>query len=212
MLTALLRQVTFNTDDTNTNSWVIRAVLNYGSNSVLASRSVLLDHPPVANDVVIVATKGATVTIPISELLTNVTDADGNVITLESVDAVSDQGGRITLNGGALIYRPPGNLAGNEDAFGIVYSDGHGGEAVGFVMLQFLPPNELQINAPNLAGAGIQLTFSGTPGQVYQIQASADLLNWVLLETVTATSTGIISVLDNAAEVFPDQFYRAVAQ
>jgi hypothetical protein len=212
MLTALLRQVTFNTDDTNTAFWVIQAVLNYGSNSVLASRTVLLDHPPVANGVVIVATKGATVTIPISELLTNVTDVDGNVITLENVDPVSDQGGRITVSGSTLTYRPPANLTGNADAFGVVYSDGHGGETVGFVTLQFLPPNGLQINATSPGSAGIQLTFSGTPGHVYQIQSSADLVNWVLLETVTATPTGLITLLDDAEEALPQQFYRAVAQ
>jgi hypothetical protein len=212
MLTALLRQVTFFTDDTGTNARVIRVVLDYGSNSVFASRTVLLDHPPVANDVVIVATRGVTVTIPISELLTNVTDVDGNVITLESVNAISDQGGRITSNGSTLTYSPPGNLIGNSDAFGVLYSDGHGGEAVGFVTLQFLPPNEVQINASKIASTGIQLTFSGTPDQVYQIQASTDLLNWVLLETVTATPTGIISVVDAVAKSFPHRYYRAVAQ
>jgi len=192
--------------------WVIQVTLDYGSYSLFASRTVLLDHPPVANDVVLMATKGVTVSIPISELLTNATDADGNVITLEIANNVSEEGGRITTNENTLTYSPPSNLDGNEDSFGVLYSDGHGGEAVGFVMLQFLPPNELQINAPNLAGAGIQLTFSGTPDQVYQIQASTDLLNWVLLETVTATPTGIISVVDAVAKSFPHRYYRAVAQ
>jgi hypothetical protein len=211
-LTALLRQVTFATDETSTNSLVIQVALDYQSNTVLASREVLLDSPPVANDVVIMATKGVTVTIPISELLTNVTDVDGNVITLESVNAISYQGGRVTTNETTLTYTPPSNLAANEDSFGILYSDGHGGEAVGFVTLEFLPPNDLQINASQITTNGVQLTLAGTPGQVYQVQVSSDLLNWVLLETVTATPTGIIGVLDAAAKNFPYRFYRAVAQ
>jgi hypothetical protein len=211
-LTALLRRVTFASEDTSTNSRVIQVALDYGSNTVFASRVVLLDRPPVANDVVIMATKGATVTILISELLTNATDADGNVITLASVNNVSDEGGRITTNATKLIYAPPSNLVGNEDAFGVLYSDGHGGEAVGFVTLEFLPPNQIQIDASQISTNGVQLTLGGTPGQVYQIQVSTDLVNWVLLETVTATPTGIMSVVDDAAKNFPHRFYRAVAQ
>jgi hypothetical protein len=83
---------------------------------------------------------------------------------------------------------------------------------VGFVTLEFLPPNDLQINASQITTNGVQLTLAGTPGQVYQVQVSSDLLNWVLLETVTATPTGIIGVLDAAAKNFPYRFYRAVAQ
>jgi hypothetical protein len=211
-LTALLRQVTFATDDASTNSRVIQAELDYGSNSVFASRVVVLDRAPVANDVVIMATKGVTVTIPISELLTNVTDADGDVITLASVNIISDEGGIITTNGSTLTYAPPNNLAGNGDSFGVLYSDGHGGEAVGFVTLEFLPPNQIQIDASEIATTGVQLTLGGTPGQVYDVQVSTDLLNWSLLETVTASPTGIIGVLDAAAKNLPDRFYRAVAE
>jgi hypothetical protein len=36
-------------------------------------------------------------------------------------------------------------------------------------------------------------------------------LNWFFLETVIATPTGIINVLDEAAMNFPHRFYRAVA-
>jgi hypothetical protein len=83
---------------------------------------------------------------------------------------------------------------------------------MGFVTLEFLSPNQIQFDASNLATTGVQLTMGGMPGQVYQVQVSTDLLNWVLLETVTATPTGIISVLDDAAKSFPHRFYRAVAQ
>lgn len=63
-----------------------------------------------------------------------------------------------------------------------------------------------------LGATGAQLTFAGTPGQVYQIQASVDLLHWTVLETVTATPTGVIQFLDAAAKNYPYRFYRAVPQ
>jgi hypothetical protein len=211
-LTALLREVTFATDDASTNFVVIQVALDYGSNTVLASRVVMLDIPPMANDVVITATKGVTVTIPISELLTNVTDVDDYAITLASVNSISEEGGRIATNTTTLTYTPPSNLTANEDEFEVLYSDGHGGETVGFVTLELLPPNQLQIDASQITTSGIQLTLSGMPGTVYDIEVSTDLFNWSFLETVTAASTGVVGVLDAAAKDMSYRFYRAVAQ
>jgi hypothetical protein len=37
-------------------------------------------------------------------------------------------------------------------------------------------------------------------------------MNWVLLETLRATPTGIINVLDAAAKNFPYRFYRALEE
>jgi MBG domain (YGX type)/Bacterial Ig-like domain (group 3)/Cadherin-like domain len=210
MLTVLLRQVTFATDDTSTNFEVVQVALDYGSNSVVASRVILLVSPPVVNDVVIVATKGVEVSILISDLLTNATDTDGYAITLASVNSISTDGGIITTNQTTLTYTPPNNLVGNQDSFEVLYSDSHGGETVGLVTLEFLPPNQIQIDATNILTTGVQLTLAGTPGQVYQIQVSTDLLNWVFLETVRASPTGIIGVLDAVAKDFPYRFYRAV--
>ena len=118
----------------------------------------------------------------------------------------------ITTNATTLTYTPPNILNGNEDEFGVLYSDSHGGETVGFVTLEFLPPNQIQIDATNLTTTGIQLTLAGTPNQEYDVQVSSDLLNWALLESVTASPSGIISVLDALAKNFPYRFYRAVAQ
>ena len=212
MLTALLREVTFATDNGSTNSPVIQVALDYQSNTVTASRVVLLDVPPVANDLVVTATKGVSLTFLISDLLTNVTDAQGYGITLGLESDMSEEGGMITTNATTLTYTPPNILNGNEDEFGVLYSDSHGGETVGFVTLEFLPPNQIQIDATNLTTTGIQLTLAGTPNQEYDVQVSSDLLNWALLESVTASPTGIISVLDALAKNFPYRFYRAVAQ
>jgi hypothetical protein len=212
MLAALLRQVTFATGDASTNARVIQVALDYGSNIVFASRVLLLDSLPVATNVVLEATKGFRITIPIDELLTNVSDADGFLISLASVDSLSEAGGIITSNAGTLTYTPPNNLTANQDEFAVSYSDGHGGETVGFVTLEFLPPNQIQIDATNIATTGVQLTLGGIPNHNYQIQVSADLMNWVLLETLRATPTGIINVLDAAAKNFPYRFYRALEE
>jgi hypothetical protein len=69
-----------------------------------------------------------------------------------------------------------------------------------------------QLRLTVMPSGAVAITFAGTPGQAYQIQASADLDRWTVLETVTASPTGAIQSLDTAAVNYPDRFYRAVAQ
>jgi hypothetical protein len=212
MLTALLRQVTFATDDTNAALREIQVVLNYGTNSVSASRALVLDRPPVAYEFTILAARGITVSIPYSLILSNATDLDGNPITVAGFSLVSANGGRISSSGSSLIYQPPTNFTGDSDLVAYVLSDGHGGETVGIVTLDFIKQNLIQINGSNLKSSGAQLTMGGTPGGVYLVQASTDLVNWTTIETVTASPMGIISVLDNEVANYPYRFYRAVAR
>jgi hypothetical protein len=54
--------------------------------------------------------------------------------------------------------------------------------------------------------------MGGTPGNTYQILVSTDLMNWSLLEVVTATPEGLIEILDADAQNFPFRFYRALMQ
>jgi len=70
----------------------------------------------------------------------------------------------------------------------------------------------LHIDTSNIGGAGAQLTMSGSPGQVYEIQASTNLVDWVSLNTVTADPAGSIQFLDAAAADCPQRFYRAKTQ
>jgi hypothetical protein len=212
MLTALLEQLTFATDDTNTASRLIQVALNYGSNSVTASRALLLDRPPVAEVLNLLAAKYVNFTVPYSAFLTNATDPDGDPVTLAGMSLVSGNGNRITTNATTFTYHWSTNFTGNEDVVAYVLSDGRGGQTVGLINVQFVLTNQIVINASNLSTAGVQLSMGGTPGRVYQVQDSTDLTHWALLQTVTATPTGIILVLDTNALNYPYRFYRAIGE
>jgi hypothetical protein len=58
----------------------------------------------------------------------------------------------------------------------------------------------------------MQMQFSGTAGQVYQIQASTNLGNWTTVGTATADANGNISFTDPNAASYPNRFYRVVPQ
>jgi molybdopterin/thiamine biosynthesis adenylyltransferase len=80
------------------------------------------------------------------------------------------------------------------------------------LVINFIPTYLLHIDMSNISSSGAQLTMSAIPGQVYEVQASTNLVDWVNLNTVTADSSGIIQVLDAAAENCPQRFYRAMTQ
>jgi hypothetical protein len=210
-VTALMRRLTFATESTNTNYCVIQAALTVGGNTVLAQYVFTLDRPPVAGDAVITAAQGETIQIPFGQVLTNVYDADGNVLTITDCSEVSADGGRVSMNSTTFTYIPPAGLTG-QDRFAYVVEDGRGGDCVGVVIINFMRRNVLSLNAGNVATTGAELTMAGVPGQVYQIQASTNLVNWITLNTLTADSTGMIQILDAAAKDYPTRFYRAIGQ
>lgn len=70
-------------------------------------------------------------------------------------------------------------------------------------------PLPLKLTNPGLLSNGaFQLSVEGNIGESYYIEASTNLLNWVLWTTVTDLS-GTISVTDSNTSNFPQRFYRA---
>jgi hypothetical protein len=211
-LSALLDQVTFATTTTNTALRDFRVTLSYSNITVTASRAMTLDRPPVAVDDAIQATEGVTITIPFSLLLTNDYDVDGDPLTVIDSSRVSANGGFLTMTATNFIYRPPSQPT-NQDAFAYIISDGRGGEDFATVTLLFSSAtNRLQIDASGVKANGAKLSMMGTPNQTYQIQVSTNLVQWSLMSTVTATSTGVMEILDADSKNYPQRFYRAVAQ
>ncbi len=56
------------------------------------------------------------------------------------------------------------------------------------------PNGPTHLDVSHWLDTGVQVVVGGTPGQVYQIQASDDLLHWTVLETVSAGPTGAIEL------------------
>ena len=117
----------------------------------------------------------------------------------------------MSSDGTNLLYQPP-SLTTPQDVLSYVVGDSKGAQAAATVNIHLLPNGQLRLNITQAGATGAQLTVAGTPGQAYQIQASVDLLHWTVLETVTATATGVIQILDAAAKNYPSRFYRAVPQ
>ena len=73
-----------------------------------------------------------------------------------------------------------------------------------------VPWERLQVDISDCGNTGVRLRMGVNPGATYEVQATADLVNWTTIRTVTATSTGVIDALDSDARNYPQRFYRAI--
>lgn len=105
------------------------------------------DTPEALSDRV-EATEDTTLVLPASDLLRNDTDIDGDALTLVSVDALSAQGGAVSLSvSGDVVYTPVANFNGI-DTFIYTVNDGQGGVATATVTVDVQSVNDAPVAAP----------------------------------------------------------------
>jgi hypothetical protein len=167
---------------------------------------VVTNHPPTAVDVTYDRAKGSSLKISITNLLTNVTDADGDTNTLQSVGA-SGAGATITTNATFIFYQPSTGASSNDnDSFTYTVSDGFGGIATANILVNVYGAGPAQIGRP-LNGA-VNLTFFGVPTYTYVVQTTTNLsMPWWPIYTNAASIDGSLPFTDNDASN-AQQYYR----
>ena len=81
--------------------------------------------------------------------------------------------------------------------------------ASGYITLSInQAPTSLFISGPTTGPNGFQFTVQGDPNQIYAIDASPDLTNWVQIGFVTNGCSTAIPVTDISATNAPKRFYR----
>ena len=108
-----------------------------------------VNDDPVAEEDTFSTLEDISLTIAATELLNNDSDADGDTLTITSVD--SPVNGAVILDGTDIIFTPSADFNGNA-SFNYTISDGNGGEATATVNVTVTPDDE-----PNI--------INGTPGR-----------------------------------------------
>jgi hypothetical protein len=181
---------------------------NYsGSTNDLAGGQVVTNHPPVAGDTTYYRAKGISLKITISDLLTNVTDVDGDTIILSGVG--SGTNGATILTNDTYIYYLPGTGAGSNynDSFTCTVSDGYGGSATGNINVNvYSAAGPAQMSIPT--NGVVNIKFFGIPAYAYVVATTTNLNTaWWPLSTNTADSDGSWQFTDpNATN--SQQYYR----
>jgi len=189
--------------------------VNDGSlTSAVATVSITVVHvnaaPQPATDF-LTRSSSQGVTAPITLLLTNDSDPDGDLLNLLSVSNASPAGATISLSSNLVTYWP---LFGDTNAgsFTYVISDGNA-SATGVVNIAVQPDPQtsdvLQIASTN--GASVRVTLNGVPGFTYTVQRATTINppDWQKLTVSPTDGLGQISLMD-AITGSTNRWYRTV--
>jgi subtilisin-like proprotein convertase family protein len=175
----------------------------------------LINTPPIAAAETLYRPPTSGTKTPVSALLANDSDPDGNPITFDGISSTTPEGGTASLVDGWVLYSPPLGFAG-PDSFGYTIQDSFGATATGTVTVQPLasygPAQSAAFVA--LSGGTYSITFNGIPWNTYAIQYSQNPTSgpWQDLGTSMANSWGTIQFSDTPPPGAPPRYYRAVAQ
>jgi hypothetical protein len=150
--------------------------------------------------------------IPISDLLTNAIDADGDALSLAAVSAESTNGAAISTNRLFVFYSPPAAHGNVTDRFSYTVADPYGNTSANMVEVILQPdsnnpsPNVTRMTVNN--DGTVTLGFAGIPGFSYLIQTATSLASsWTTLATVKAGADGLFSYTDHNPTQ-PAGYYR----
>ena len=186
---------------TNTITAAYAGDANYlGSTNNLAGGQIVTNHPPVANASIYSRKGFSTWKIYITDLLINVTDVDGDSLTLAGV-GVSTNGLTLTADA-SWVYYYNSNIV--NDRFDYTVSDGFGGTVVGVVYLT-MTNNVSAIFGQNttigVTNGVASLTFYGIPTYSYGIGRTTNLVDWKVILTTNAPANGAFHFNDNFADL-----------
>jgi len=180
----------------------------YQSNSVTLAQ-VVTNHPPVAGNVYFTRAANVSLLINIDNLLTNVTDVDGDTISLVGVG--TDGLNLLTTNGATLfdnfnyLFYTNSVTPNVNDSFNYTVTDGQGGTNAGTVFI--IMDNNIvgQSNVKlNINGSNVVANFFGIPGYRYSVDRSTNLVSgsgWIPISTNTAPVNGLIQVQDDFTDL-----------
>jgi hypothetical protein len=171
--------------------------LNWYTGDLTVDGTLLVNRAPVANTAQYTRGRGASLKIPISELLANATsDADGHARSLSSVGTpTAPSHGSVSMGGGWIFYTPTDEVS---DSFSYAISDGHGGTATGTIQVNVAEAATGTVTISHTGGGAVTLRFYGIPGYEYVIQRSCgSLTNWAdLYGPITAATNGTVGLVE----------------
>jgi hypothetical protein len=160
------------------------------------------NHPPIAGTATYTRTSGMQLKIKISELLTNVTDADLDPISLVSVSSTTTNGQPLSTDA-TYIFVPANNVA---DAFTYTVQDGYLGTNTGWVLVNLggdvfgSTTGRVWVTASNAT-----VIFSGIPGYQYSAQRATNVdftLGVSNFPTIIAPPNGQMTNVDDFSDLF----------
>ena len=203
-LTALIRTLTLTTTNQTYSTKTIRIDLDYGGQTISATRAINLDRPPTANNDAILATRTNFI-IPSTLLLANDTDLDSDTLHVEAYSDTTTQGGHLANAATGLHYTPPDTTIGG-DKFAYLATDNKGGWSIGWVSITFLEARRITMETD--AKAQIHLYMGGEANATYKVEYTEDMQTWEQLGIVKANDFGAVESIDPLGKTRAHRYYR----
>lgn len=163
---------------------------------------VVTNHPPVTGAISYTRTAGLKLRIFWADIVTNWSDADGDLVTLAGFNVVTTNNVNLLTNDLQILY--PSSLNVN-DRITYTITDGQGWTNTGIINVVVNPfvTGQQTLATLTLSNNTITTTFHGIPDYVYEVQRSTNFsggLGWLDIATKTVGANGLIQVTD----AFPD--------
>jgi len=169
-------------------------------------------HPPSAGADVVLRFAAGGVRISVTDLLANDVDTNGDSLTIIEVSSNTAAGGSVLLTNNWIYYAPPAGWT-NSDLFTYLVSDGLCESDTGTVLVQVVAddPQPANFAIGTQANGPLQLSFTGIPGNQYQLLYSDSLANpnWQVLAIQSADDFGVCQFTDPSPTNPVARFYRA---
>jgi hypothetical protein len=167
---------------------------NYlGSTNSLVIGQIVTNHPPVAGNIT-VNRSVKSIKLPFSDILTNATDVDGDILKISGV-GISTNNVLVQTNATLFLYL---NANAVNDQFTYTVSDGFGGSASGTIKVNYYPFAAGQLGTVTVNNGKAGLKIHGIPNYSYVVERTTNMVDWIPILTTNAASNGTI--------VFEDEF------
>ncbi|WP_193213626.1 DUF5060 domain-containing protein [Luteolibacter marinus] len=140
-----------------------------------------------------------TARVPVSQILAEASDLDGDPLSLASGEGGTTAGGYVTFEPGFLVYTPSIDFLGS-DSFDLTVQDGRGGFVSALLRINVLESDGLGGQVPSvtrLPDGTMRISFAGVAGFQYQVERSVNLVDWTLIGTLGGGETGEVQFIDD---------------
>ena len=189
------------------------AGLNWYQGNLTNNGTLVVNRSPTAGTITYYRPSGVSYKIKISDLITNVSDADLDAVTFVDNGAATTNG--LTITGNATyIFVPTNNV---NDAFTFRARDDRGGTNTLTVKITIASVTGQGQTVTLGTNSTVTATFYGIPGSTYVAQRATNVfftLGFTNLSTNIAPANGVFDVTDNFSDLgaVPDSaFYRLLA-
>jgi hypothetical protein len=184
---------------------------NFTGTTNSLSPDLVVDSPPLAGVDTVSRDPAGQAKVPLSALLNNDLDPDGDAVSIVQVDSASANGGVVARTADYIIYTAPIDST-NADSFHYLISDSLGATATGLVMVGLCandyPPASLSVS--NTLDRALAIFGQGFPSGAYRLQSTPNLEkpDWLGMGATVADARGMFWFLDT--NLVAQRFYRCV--